>query len=152
MKFYHNLYLKCDVLILADIFEKFRNNSLKKYGLCLSHEFSAPALSWAVMLSIKKVERELISEADMYLFIEKGMSGGVPYMSKRHSNVNNKYLKSYDTKQEPKYIIYLNASYLYGYEIFKFLSTGKFRWIDPKDFDFSKYKKKKKFKWLCCRS
>ena len=99
MKFYHNLYLKCDVLILADIFEKFRNNSLKKYRLCLSHEFSAPALSWAVMLSIKKVERELISEADMYLFIEKGMSGGVPYMSKRHSNVNNKYLKSYDTKQ-----------------------------------------------------
>ena len=46
----HELYLKCQVLLLADVFEKFRNNSLKNYGLCLSHYLSAPALSLDAML------------------------------------------------------------------------------------------------------
>ena len=45
MKDYHDLYLKCDVLLLADVFEKFRNNSLKIYGLRPSLYLSAPALS-----------------------------------------------------------------------------------------------------------
>ena len=55
MKDYHDLYLKCNVLLLADVFEKFRNNSLTNYGLCPSHYFSAPALSWDVMLNMTKV-------------------------------------------------------------------------------------------------
>ena len=46
MKDYHNLYLKCDVFLLADVFEKFRNNNLKNYGLCQIHYLSAPGLSW----------------------------------------------------------------------------------------------------------
>ena len=54
MKDYHDLYLKCDVLLLADVFEKFRNNSLKNYGLCPSHYLSAPALSWNAMPNMKK--------------------------------------------------------------------------------------------------
>ena len=45
MKDYHELYLKCEVLLLADVFEKFSNKILKNYGLCLSHYFSAPSLS-----------------------------------------------------------------------------------------------------------
>ena len=45
MKDYHDLYLKCDVLILADVFEKFESSILKNYGLCQSHYLSAPALS-----------------------------------------------------------------------------------------------------------
>ena len=52
MKDYHNLYLKCDVLLLADVFEKFRNNSLKNYGLCPSHYLSAPDLSSDAMLNM----------------------------------------------------------------------------------------------------
>ena len=55
----HNLYLKYDVLLLADVFEKFRNNSLKNYGLCPSHYFSAPALSWDTMLNLTKIELDL---------------------------------------------------------------------------------------------
>ena len=51
MKDYHNLYLKCDVLLLADVFEKFRNNSIKNYGLCPSHYLNVPALSWDAMLT-----------------------------------------------------------------------------------------------------
>ena len=45
MKDYQGLHLKCDVLLLADVFEKFRNKSLKYYGVCASHYFTAPALS-----------------------------------------------------------------------------------------------------------
>ena len=72
MKDYHNLYLKCVVLLLADVFEKFRNNSSKNYGLCWSHSFSASGLSWDVMLKIKKIKLELIPDPDMFIFSEKG--------------------------------------------------------------------------------
>ena len=55
-KDYHDLYLKCDVLLLADVFEKFRNISLKNYGLCPSHYLRAPGLSWDAMLKMTKIE------------------------------------------------------------------------------------------------
>ena len=103
MKDYHDLYLKCNVLLLADVFEKFINNSLKNYVI-------TPALSWDAMLNITKVELELIPDPDMYLFFEKGMTGGVSYISQRYSKANNKYLKYYDLTQESKHIIYLNAN------------------------------------------
>ena len=68
MKDYPNLHLKCDVLLLADVFEKFRKNSLKNYGLCPSHYWRGTALSWDAMLSMTKVELELISDPEMYIF------------------------------------------------------------------------------------
>ena len=75
---------------MADVFEKFRNNSLKNYGLCPSHYLSA--LSWDAMLDMTKIKFELISDLDMYIFFEKGMRGGVSYIYNRHSKANNKYL------------------------------------------------------------
>ena len=129
MKDYHNLYFKCDVLLLVDVFEKLRNNSSKNYGLCPSHYLSAPALSWDALLNITKVKLELISDPAMYTFFEKGMRGGVSYISNRYSKANNKYLKSYDPKQESKHIIYLDANNLYGYAMSKFLPTREFKWI-----------------------
>ena len=71
------MYLKCDVLLLTDVFEKFRNNNLKNYGLCLSHYLSTPALSWDAIPNMTKVELELIPDPDMYIFLEKGTRGGV---------------------------------------------------------------------------
>ena len=60
IKDYHDLYLKCDVLLLTDVVEKIRNNSLKNYGLCPSHYLHAPAISWDAMLNMAKVELELL--------------------------------------------------------------------------------------------
>ena len=77
MKNYHDFYLKCDVLLLFDVFETFRNNRLKNYGLCPSHYLSAPALSWDAMPNMAKVELELIADPDMNIFFEKGAKGGV---------------------------------------------------------------------------
>ena len=65
MNDYHDLYLKCEVLLLADVFERSRNNSLKNYGLCPSHYLSTQALSWDAMLNMTKVELELIREPDL---------------------------------------------------------------------------------------
>ena len=113
MKDYHDLYLKCNILLLADVFEKFRNNSLKNYGLCPSHDLSAPALSWDAMLNITKVKLELISDPGMDMFFERGTTGGVSHISNKYSEANNKYLKSYYPKQESKHIIYSDASIIY---------------------------------------
>ena len=138
MKDYHNVYLKCDVLLLADVFGRFRNNSLKNYGLCPSHYLSAPALSQKAIFNMTKVELELISDADMYLFFEKGMRGGVSYISERYSKANKQYLKPYDSKQESKQIIYSHANNLYGYPKSKLLLTNGLKWIDPNNFDLNR--------------
>ena len=89
------------------------------------------------MLSITKVELELISDENMSLFFEKGTGGGVSYIFKRCSKANNKYLKLYEPKQETKHIIYLEANNLYGFTMSKSLSADGFRWTDPKEFDLN---------------
>ena len=90
--------------------KKFRNNSLKNYGLCPSNQLSAPALSWDAMLNMTKIKLELISDPDMYILFEKGMIGEVYYISNRYSKANNKYLKFCDPKQESKHVIYLDVN------------------------------------------
>ena len=128
LKDYHDVHLKCHIL-------KLRKSSLKSYGLCPNHYLSMPALSWDAMLNMTKVELELISDANMYFFFEKGMRGGVSYISKRYSKANSTYLKSYEPKQESKHIIFLDANNFYSYVMFKLLPTINFKWIDPKNFD-----------------
>ena len=139
MKNNHDLYLKCDVLLLADMFVKLRNNSLKNYGLCASHYLSTPGLSWDAMLKMTKIKLELISDPDMYIFFEKSIRGGISYVSNRYSKARNKYLKPYNPKQASKHIIYLKANNFYGYAKSKFLPTSGFKWIDPEEFDLNKY-------------
>ena len=124
MNDYYILHLKYDVLLLPDVFEKFENNSLKNYGLCLSHYLSGPALNWDVMLNITKFKLELISDADMFLFFKKSMGVGLSYISKRCSKANNKYLKSFNPKQESKHIIYLDTNNLYGCAMSKIPPTN----------------------------
>ena len=96
---YHDLYLKTDVLLLPDIFEKFISTCLEYYRFDSCHYFSSPGLSWDAMLKITRIELELISDTDMYLFIEKGMRGGISYIAKRYSKANNKYTQSYDNEK-----------------------------------------------------
>ena len=72
---YHDLYLKTDVLLLVDVFEKFIGVCLEHYGLDPCHFFSSPGLICDAMLKMTGVELELISDVDVYLFVEKGMGG-----------------------------------------------------------------------------
>ena len=138
MKDYQDLGLKCDVLLLIDVFEKFRNNSLINYGFFPSHYSSPLVLSWDEMLDMVIVKFELITD-DTYIFIEQGMRGRISYVSNRYSKANKKYLKSYGPKQKPKHIIYLDANNLYGYALSMFLPTSGFKWTDSKGFGLNKY-------------
>ena len=78
------------------------------------------------MRNMTKFKLELISYADVYLLFVKSMRDRASYVSKRYSKTNNKSLKSYDLKQEPKHIMHLDANNLYGYPSSKMFPTGKF--------------------------
>ena len=128
MKDYYDLYLKCDVSLLGDVFEIFRNNSLKNYGLCQSHYLSAPGLKWDAILKMTTTELELIPDPDMCVLFEKGTRSRISFIFNRYSKANNNYLKSYDPKQESKHIIYLDANNLNGYAPSKLHPTNGFKW------------------------
>ena len=111
---YHDHYLKKDVLLLADVFEKFIDTCLKFYGLDPCHYFSSPGLSWDPMLKMAEIELEKISDIDKYLFIEKGLRGGISYIDKRFAKANNKYMNDYDPQKPSTFITSLDTNNLYG--------------------------------------
>jgi hypothetical protein len=125
---YHNIYLKCDVLLLADIWFNFRKVCIKNYKLDPEYYYTAPSLSFDAMLKLSKIELELITDNDMYLFVESGIRGGISQISKRHGVANNKYMKNYDKSKEDSYIVYLDANNLYGSAMCEYLPYANFKW------------------------
>ena len=132
---YHDLYLKSDILLLADVFENFRKTCLQYYKLDPCHYFTSPGLSWDAMLKMTDIKLELITDIDMYQFIEKGMRGGISYIANRYGKANNKYMKNYDEKAPSKYIMYLDANNLYGWAMSQYLPTDGFKWLSPKQIE-----------------
>ena len=126
---YHDLYLKSDTLLLADIFENFRKTCLQYYKLDPCHYFSSPGLSWDAMLKMTKIKLELVTDIDMYQFIEKGLRGGTSYIANRFSEANNKYMENFNENLPSKYIMYLDANNLYGWAMSQYLPTGNFKWL-----------------------
>ena len=86
---YHDHYLKKDVLLFADVYEKFIDTCLKYYGFDPCHYFSSPGLSWDAMLKMTDIKLEKVSDINKYLFIEKGLRGGISYidMLKQITNI-----------------------------------------------------------------
>ena len=132
---YHDLYLKSDILLLADVFENFRKTCLQYYKLDPCHYFTSPGLSWDAMLKMTKMQLQLMTDIDMFQFIEKGMRGGTSYIANRYGEANNKYMKTYDEKAPSKYIMYLDANNLYGWAMSQYLPTGGFKWMAEKQID-----------------
>ena len=129
---YHNHYLKKDVLLLA-VFKRFTDTCFKFYGLDPCHYFSSPGLSWDAMLKMTDLKLEKIFDINMYLFIEKGLRGGISYNAKRHTEANNKYMEDYDPKKLLKFITYLDMNNLYDWTMNNDLPYGGFKSL--KNFD-----------------
>ncbi|CAG9840781.1 unnamed protein product [Diabrotica balteata] len=136
MSDYAMLYLISDVLLLADVFENFRKVCHKEYNLDPCHYITAPALSWDAMLRYTKIELELLTDVDMVHFLKKGVRGGVAQCSKREAVANNRYLPNYDPQQPESYIMYLDATNLYGAAMCQYLPYGNFKWVtDAENFN-----------------
>ena len=131
---YYDLYLGSDVLLLTDVFENFRKTCMQYYKLDPCHYFTSPGLSWDTMLKMTNIKLELMTDVDMYQFIEKGMRGGVSYIANKYGKANNKYMKEeYNEKAPSKYIMYLDANNLYGWAMSQYLPTGNFKWMSDKE-------------------
>ena len=110
---YHDLYAQSHTLLLADVFENFRNMCLEIYGIDPTYFVSAPGLAWQACFK-KTVKLELLTGYDMLLMIEKGIRGGICRAAHRYAKANNKYINNYDKKIDSSYMKYLDANNLYG--------------------------------------
>ena len=126
---YHNLYLKSDVLLLADVFENFRKTCLHHYKLDPAHYYTSPGLAWDACLKTTGQNLELLSDYDMLMMIEKGIRGGITHISKRYAEANNKYMKNYNPDKETTFIQYLDANNLYGWAMSQHFPTHGFKWM-----------------------
>ena len=92
LKDYLNLCNKSDVLILADIFENFRDLCINAYKLDPSWYYTSPGLAWDAALKHTNIKLELLSDPDTLLMIKCGIRGGISTISKRYARANNKYM------------------------------------------------------------
>ena len=128
---YHNLYLRTDVVLLANVFEAFRDTCLKHYSLDPTHFYTAPGLAWKACLSKTRVRLELLSDPDMLLMFEREIQGGITQVVHRYVLANNKYMGDlYDPNKESSYLQYPDANNLYGWVMSQPLPTSKFEWVD----------------------
>ena len=126
---YHDLYVQSDTLLLADVFNNFRDMCLKEYELDPAHFLSLPGLAWQACLKKTNIELELLTDYDMLLMVE-GIRGGICHSIHRYAKKNNKYMKNYDKNEESSYIQYLDTNNLYGWAMSKKLPVNEFKWLD----------------------
>ena len=147
---YHDLYVKTDVALLADVFENFRKLCLQQYGLDPAHYFTSPGLSWDALLKKTGVELELFTDLEMHLFVERGIRGGISMVSKRYAKANNPLVSGYDESKPSSYIMYLDANNLYGWAMSKPLPKSGFKWkrVMPTEEEIMNKKENAKKGWI----
>ena len=135
---YHDFYLKSDVLLLADVFEEFRNVCMENYSLDPAWYYTSQGLSWDALLKHSRIGLELLTDPDMLLMFEKGIRGGISMISNRFGKANNKYRymgEKYDWQHPSKFIVYLDANNLYSWAMMKPLPVGDFEWMEEKELE-----------------
>jgi hypothetical protein len=128
-------YLKTDTLLLADVFEYFRSMCLQGYELDPVYYVSAPHLSFDAMLKMTKIELELLTDVEMYNFLDHNIRGGICVVSNRHITANNYYLPSFDPEKPISYLLYLDANSLYASAMAECLPYKGFRWLTANEID-----------------
>ena len=141
---YYDLYLKRDVIQLANVFEAFRKVCLKNYGLDPAHFYTAPGLAWKACLKKTRIRLELLLDPDMLLMFERGIRGGISQSVNRWAKANNPYMCSkFNSNEKINYLQYLDTNNLYGWAMSQPLPTGGFKWVDIKLGEIIKLTKRK---------
>jgi len=126
---YSDLYLKTNVLLLADIFENFRDSCAASYEIDPAYYYTRSGFTWDAMLKHTRVNFELLTDIDMVMFVERGICGGLSQCSNTYARVNNTYMLSYDPSKSWSYLMYIDVN-LYGWAMCQPLSYADFRWVD----------------------
>ena len=134
---YHDLYLRTDVVLLANVFEAFRDTCLEHYSLDPAHFYTSPGLAWKTYLKHTGIRLELLTDPDMLLMFEPGIRGGITQAVHRYASANNPYMgmDKFDPDESTSYLQYLDVNNLYGWAMSQSLPAGGFRWvsIDPNE-------------------
>ncbi|XP_046563770.1 uncharacterized protein LOC124272613 [Haliotis rubra] len=118
-------------MLLADVFQNFRQTSLENYQLDPAHYYTLPGLGWDAMLKMGSVHLELLTDLDMHLMIEAGLRGGISMISKRYAKGNHPDLQTFQPDNPTSYIMYWDAYNLYGHA----MSLCDFEWMNSQDIE-----------------
>ncbi|XP_016843293.2 uncharacterized protein LOC107981605 [Nasonia vitripennis] len=126
---YSDLFLKTDVLLLANVFEDFRSKCLHTYELDPAHYYITPGFTWDAILKYTGIKLQLLTDIDMLLlFVERGIRGGISQCCNRYAKANNRYMESgYDEDEESKYLMYYDVNNLYGWAMTQSLPCDGFK-------------------------
>ena len=123
---YHDLYVQSDTLMLADVFQNFRNKCIEIYELDPTHFLSALGLAWQACSNKTEVDLELLTNNDRLFMAENGIRGGTSQAIK----------KNYDKNIKSSYLMYLDGKNLHGWAMSQKLHVNGFRWVE----DLSQFK------------
>ena len=128
---YHDLYLRTDVVLLANVYEAFRDTCLKHYKLDPAHFYTSPGLAWKACLKHTGIRLELLTDPDMLLMFERGIRGEITQAVRKYASANNKYMGDrFNPNQVTTYLQYLDANNLYSWAMPQPLPTGGFKWTN----------------------
>ena len=119
------------MVLLANVYEAFRDTCLKHYKLDPVHFYTSPGLAWKACLKHTGIKLELMPDPYMLLMFERGIRGGITQAVRKYALANNKYMGDrFDPKSESSYLQYLDANNLYDWAMSQPLPTGGFKWVD----------------------
>ena len=127
---YHDLYVKLDTALLADVFENFRNKSIEIDKLDPAYFLTTQRLSWWACLKKTGVKLELLTDENLFSTYEKGIRGGICNKVHSYAEANNKYMKNYNKNKESSFLMHVDANNLYGWAMSKKLPVDGFKWVD----------------------
>ena len=128
---YHDLYLRTDVALLANVYEAFRDTCLKHYKLDPAHLHTSQGLAWKACLKCTGIKLELITDPDMLLIFEQGIRGGITQAVHKYASANNKYMgDKFNLNEDTTYLQYLDVNNLYAWAMSQPLPIGGFKWTD----------------------
>ena len=128
---YHDLYLRTDVVVLANVFEAYRDTCLKHYKLDPAHFYTSPWLARRTCLKRTGIRLELLTDPDMLLMFERGIRGGITQAVHKYALANNKYMgDKFNPNEDTTYLQYLDSNNLYSWAMSQPLSPGGFKWVD----------------------